>query len=74
MPEMSNLLDHIAWNVLCVNAEELSSPQFRSTRLVDWGNGRGGFLADDMLALHDATARLQVPSRHLPTNQSAGNK
>ena len=68
---MANVLDHIAWNVICANAEEFESPQFRSNRLIDWGNGRGGFLADDMIALHDATVRLQVPSHHLPPDQSA---
>ena len=70
-PAMANLLDHIAWNVLCANAEEFSAPDFRSDRLVNWGNGRGGFLADEMVALHDASARLQVPSHHLLPVRSA---
>ena len=51
---------------MCANAEEFDSPDFRSNRLIEWGTGRGGFLADDMPALHDAAARLQVPSHISP--------
>ena len=38
---MADLLDHVAWNVLCASAMEFSSPEFRN-HLVNWSNGWGG--------------------------------
>lgn len=60
MPPLSNLLEFVAWMMLQLSAEQLESDKGSKGRLLDWSNGRGGFLGDQMSALHDASVKLQV--------------
>jgi len=60
VPPLSNLLEFVAWLVLLLSGEEFNSQDGSNGRLLDWTNGRGGFLSDEMDAVRDASVRLQV--------------
>ena len=53
VPEVATLLEFVAWVVLC------DVPA--TARSANWFKGRGGFLADQLDAVREASIRIQVP-------------
>jgi hypothetical protein len=60
VPPLSNLLEYVAWLVLMLSGEKFNSQLGSNGRLLEWTNGRGGFLTDELDAVRDASVRLQV--------------
>ncbi len=52
VPEVATLLEFVAWVVLC------DVPA--TARSANWFKGRGGFLADQLDAVREASVRIQV--------------
>ena len=52
VPEVATLLEFVAWVVLC------DVPA--TARSANWFKGRGGFLADQLDAVREASIRIQV--------------
>lgn len=68
-PPITTLLEFIAWLALQWTGEDSSEGVLKSRGSgFGWVNGRGGFLADEMESVQDASIRLQVNQR--PTSNA----
>lgn len=63
-PQLATLLEFVAWLALQWREETKAEAESltRRTSGMGWVTGRGGFLADDLDALQEASIRLQVCS------------
>jgi hypothetical protein len=59
IPEVANVLEFVAW--LVGTGRAASAPQSA------WLNGRGGFLADELPAVREASIRIQVRTKWPPS-------
>ena len=62
-PEIQTLLEFVAWLVWQKSLEIPEAAEILMSKAsANWMKGRGGFLAEELMTVRDASIRLQVPT------------